>query len=338
MPDGPALVDLRDGTRPTVVLPGNARETLVGFESKRKPARRRRGRWRRRALLLLPLLLAVAGFLVWDQVLAPVTAIPDVRGEPLEAAVATLEDAGFSTRMGDEPRYDLDVPADHVLVQDPTGEARRGSTVQLIVSAGPREHVLPPLTGEAEEDALAALDELNVEVDLRRSHHEQVPAGLVISTDPEPGRTIAEGATVVVVVSQGRQPIDVPDLRGGTLESARATAEELGLVVDVAERRYDDDVPEGVVITQRPDPGSVLFAGDAVEVVVSDGPEPFAVPNVEGETEERATAILQQAGLVVSVQYVDTIFPHREGKVDAQDPPPGSEVRPGDEVTIYVWR
>ncbi|MDX1657564.1 MAG: Stk1 family PASTA domain-containing Ser/Thr kinase [Nitriliruptorales bacterium] len=337
VPDGPALVDLRDGTRPTVVLPGNARETLVGFESKRKSPRRR-GRWRRRLLWLLPLLLAVAGLLVWDQLVAPVTPIPDVRGEALDAAVATLEDAGFSTRLGEEPRYDLDVPADHVLLQDPTGEARRGTTVQLIISAGPRQHVLPPLAGEPEEDALAALDELNVEVDLRRSHHEEVPAGLVISTEPEPGRTIAEGTTVVVTVSQGRRPIDVPDLRGGTLESARATATDLGLVVDVVERRYDDEIPEGVVITQRPDPGSVLFAGDAVEVVVSDGPEPFAVPDVEGETEERATAILQQAGLVVSVQYVDTIFPHREGKVDAQDPPPGSEVRPGDEVTIYVWR
>ncbi|MDX1619417.1 MAG: PASTA domain-containing protein [Nitriliruptorales bacterium] len=337
VPEGPALVDLRDGTRPTVVLPGDSRDTLVGVES-RRPAPRRRRRWGRAAAVALPILLAVAAFLVWDLVLAPITEIPDVRGQVAETAVQALEDAGFDVTISEEARHDLSIPADHVLVQDPTGEARKGTDITLILSAGPKEHVLPPVSGQAEEDAIAALEEINLEVEVERVYDEEVPAGLVIATDPAAGLTLQEGQTVTLQVSQGRQPLDAPELQGKSVADARAVARDLGLDVTVAEQQFHAEVPEGIIIAQRPEPGSVLYRGDTIELVVSKGPQPFPVPDVEGEQEARARAILEDAGLVVRVEYVETVFFFREGQVDAQDPPPGSEVRPGDQVTIYVWR
>jgi serine/threonine-protein kinase len=45
------------------------------------------------------------------------------------------------------------------------------------------------------------------------------------------------------------------------------------------ERKYDDEVAEGFVISQRPDDG-VGYAGDDVELVVSLGPHLVEVPNV----------------------------------------------------------
>lgn len=335
VPDGPVAVDLRDGHTDTVILPVDVRDTVVtSRQADPEPGPRpRRRRWPWVALLIL--LLAGGGWLTYDRVVAPLTAIPAVGGASVEAAAAALEEAGFTPAVVDEPVPSRDVPAGQVVGTDPADAARRGATVGILVSAGPRQLQIPAVAGQDEAQALARLDDAGFEATVQHVFHEQVPAGLVIETDPAVGQTVDETTPVTVFVSQGRQPIEIPDLVRMPEDEALRVLRELGLEGVVAARVDSDEVPAGAVVSYEPATGPA-YKGDQIQLTVSNGPPAFAMPNVVGMSEGDAVATLQGAGLEVIVEYVES--EDRSGIVHAQDPDPDREVRAGDRVTLFVWK
>ncbi len=302
------------------------------------PRRRRRGWWIALLTLLLLAGSALGGYLVWDRLLAPVTSIPAVADAPADAAVAALEEAGFEVRVDDDRPFSLDVPADHVLEQSPNGEARTGTTVRLVVSAGPRQIEVPDLAGSEAEEAADQLRTAGFEVDRDDRFDPEVPAGEVIRTDPAAGQVLDETSTVTLQVSQGPEPVGVPDVRGTSLSDATAQLEELGLEVEVTRRLFSDDVPEGAVVGQDPGPGTEAMPGDTIGVGVSDGPEPVEVPNVRGERTAEAVSELEALGLVVDVEERGGFGAFlNPGRVFDQDPGPGATRRPGERVTLFAY-
>lgn len=348
IPAGPASVDLRDGSRDTIVLPNHAADTLVGMGERRttvigpdaaKASDSRGRRWLPWLLGLLLLAgLAAGGWVGYDQLLAPVTAMPDVVTQPEAAAVATLESAGFEVVVAPGQRFSAQVPAGHVIEQSPTTDARRGTTVTLVLSAGPKQVEVPAVVDRPEGEALEELRQLGFEVDLQRIYSDTVEAGSVVAVEPAAGQQADEGATVVLTVSQGRQPVEVPEVTNQPEAEAVRLLEELGLTVTIAEYVHDDDVPEGAVLSQSPAAGETVLHGDRVTLRISKGPAPVTVPDVVGRSEDQARAMLEGRGLRVEVVYVDTIIPFRAGKVDDQDPAGGTEARRGDTVRLFVWR
>jgi eukaryotic-like serine/threonine-protein kinase len=301
------------------------------------------GRRRRRAwvglLLVLALLAAsaVGGYLLWDRVLAPVTAVPAVAGAAEAAAVNALETAGFEVAFASDRPNSAEVPEGHVLAADPSDQARQGETVTLTLSAGPRQVEVPSVQGEPEEEALEALRDADLEVEVAEAHDEDVAEGLVISQDPS-GGVVDEGSTVELVVSLGPRPIEVPSITGGSLDEARAAIAELDLELEVEARRHHPEVPSGGVLSQTPDPGATLTRGDVVEVVVSDGPEPIEVPNLRGEKVEDAVAELEDLGFEVEVERRGGFGAFlNPGRVFDQNPAPGATRLPGDTVTVFAY-
>ena len=71
----------------------------------------------------------------------------------------------------------------------------------------------------------------------------------------------------------------------------------------------------------------------ATRLGVTDGGGEVAVPNVEGQLQDRARTILEDAGLEVSLRSEENPDVP-EGEVFAQDPPAGTVVQEGDTVTI----
>ncbi|MDQ4130626.1 MAG: Stk1 family PASTA domain-containing Ser/Thr kinase, partial [Actinomycetota bacterium] len=201
---------------------------------------------RRRRLLvaaLVGLALLLGGlYLAWDTVLAPVTPIPSVVGQPRTLAEATLRGAGFEPVVADEREFSLDVLIDHVIHQVPTGSARAGATVTLTLSAGPRPVPggVPNIAGRSEEQAKTILQGAGLVPTAEYDYDEKVGRGLVVRTDPPAGAPIVEGQPVTVVVSRGRRPIDVPRLVGLTLDDAQARLSSLGLKAAVAAAVFHD--------------------------------------------------------------------------------------------------
>jgi serine/threonine-protein kinase len=110
----------------------------------------------------------------------------------------------------------------------------------------------------------------------------------------------AAAAAVFAIGGGGGAPVAVPSLVGLARSSAADQATSAGLLMRVSERKTADD-PSGLIIEQHPAPGEHLGKGASIDVVISRGPPPVAVPVVAGQSMADATAALQHAGFVVSV-------------------------------------
>ncbi len=204
-------------------------------------------------------------------------------------------------------------------------------------AAGPGIHSpVPGLAGLAEADAQRALDVAELDAVSVPTYSEEVPAGEVVAASHQPGAVLRHGTDVELTVSQGPERYAVPELTGRSLEEARGLVEEANLALGEPTEQFDEEVPQGLVLSVRPVPGEPVRPGTTVEVVVSAGREPIEVPGVTGRPEAEAEQALTGAGFTVSVaseQAFDDQVP--AGSVVSQDPGEGSAFR-GDTVTLVI--
>ena len=136
---------------------------------------------------------------------------------------------------------------------------------------------------------------------------------------------------IASVQSKGPQPILVPQVIGRAVDEAKAILEAAGFTVHEVDR-FSDTVSRGLVMKQHPSKGTAP-QGSEISIVVSRGPKTFPMPNVAGMSKGAAESELQNLGLHVQV----VVIPSSSGNtVVGQNPHPGTTVRPGDSVTIYV--
>ena len=286
--------------------------------------------------LLLAILLA-AGIAVgaywfgWERY----TTTPAVLGLDQAAATAELQDAGLDAETG-EGAYSESVAPGLVISTDPGpgGKVLDGGTVTLVLSLGPERYDVPDLAGSTEDQAQDALAATNLVFGRSVGRwSETVPEGQVIRSSPKAGTTLKPGATVDLVLSRGRKPIEVRDWTGRSFDSARAALEKRGLQVSVTDQQYSDTVAEGDVISQDPTSGT-LFRGDTVSFVVSQGPELVEVPRVEAMGIEAATELLEGLGFTVRTKQAEIYL--GLGYVSSSDPGEGERVAKGSTITLSV--
>jgi serine/threonine-protein kinase len=123
-----------------------------------------------------------------------------------------------------------------------------------------------------------------------------------------------------------------PGLVGLMRTDAEQTASGADFHIHVEQRASAD--PSGVVIAQDPAPGSWLYGGGTIDVVVSSGPSPVAVPPVVGLQTATATQRLRAAGFTATVRknYDQT---HPKGIIFKQSPVQNQARTPGSAVTIW---
>ena len=126
-----------------------------------------------------------------------------------------------------------------------------------------------------------------------------------------------------------------PSVVGVTQAQAERTLAAAGLDSEARER-YDDEVPEGSVVSSDPGPGERVREGATVTLVVSAGPEFVAVPEVAGTPLEDARAALE--GVDLSVGEVTEAFSETiaQGVVVSQSVVPGEEVRRSQPIDLVV--
>ncbi len=316
------------GTEATGVLPVHGPD--AGRPRSRRPLTRRR-----LAVLLPALLLLGAATTAWYLVLGPGarTTVPSLTGLTVAAAGERLSAAHLEASRRDE--FSEDVARGRVIAARPGqgAELGRGSSVLLTVSRGPERYAVPDVTGRPRDAAVATLKQTKLAAgSVTRRYDENVPKGRVVSTDPGVGTRLRPGTSVDLVVSRGREPIEVPSVVGQTVDEATAALEDRGLTVETATPEYSTDVPDGSVAAQDPASGT-LYRGDTVTLTPSKGPEMVTVPDVQSMQEEQARTTLERAGLAVEVRRILGGF---FGTVRSQDPQGGTDAPKGSTVTITV--
>lgn len=125
--------------------------------------------------------------------------VPDVTGETVDAATATLQDAGLKVVLAPE-RINSSEAAGSVAAQSLAegSRAAKGDTVTLTVSKGPKLVEVPDVTGEKLDDARTALEDEGFEVEVKKSF--PYLGDTVASQSVEGGSTAPEGSTVTITI------------------------------------------------------------------------------------------------------------------------------------------
>lgn len=265
--------------------------------------------------------------------------VPAVGDLTQTRALLTLERSRLRGRV--DFAYSSSVPRGLVMGQRPRGgtDLRRDSVVRLVVSRGPSRVVVPALAGVPESQAKRDLERLGLEVKVDRRPDEVVPKGQVVRQDPPAETVLSGGDTVHVVVSQGPLIRSVPDLAGVAVEGAMFTLGRAGLALGTVSQADDAAVPTGAVIGTNPPAGTLIDRDSPVDVVVSNGPPPVAVPSVVGGTQTNAVDQLTRLGLVVGeVSAFGIPDDPAAGTVLEQLPPAGTLLRLGEVVTLTIRR
>jgi serine/threonine-protein kinase len=199
--------------------------------------------------------------------------VPPLVGQTLQAAEAIIRQNGFVLgEVVDEPNADF--AEGTVIRQDPLNGvlAGKGAAINLWVSSGPEILTLPELEGQTERDAVNTLNSMGLLFRVNDEYSNTVDDGLVIRTDPEAGEEVRSGDTILLVVSQGPAPVEVPNLLGLTPGQAEATLDNLDLVINVSNSTQPvvDPSQDGVVVDQFPEDGVTVFPGDVVTVTIGE--------------------------------------------------------------------
>ena len=130
--------------------------------------------------------------------------------------------------------------------------------------------------------------------------------------------------------------VQVPALKGMTVSDARSETAGMGLNLDVDNRYYSGDVAAGHILTQSPDPGTIVRREWRVRVAESLGPQQVDVPNTVGSEERVAELELRRAGLDLAPPAHLPSASAREGSVLAQDPPAHAQDIAQPSVSLLV--
>ena len=266
--------------------------------------------------------------------------VPDVVGLTQADATTAITSAGLSLG-GVTTQSSATVASGLVISESPAAGTivTSGSGMNLVVSSGPPTVAVPNVVGMTQASATSTITGAGLTVGAVTSQSSAtVASGLVISESPTAGTIVTLGSAVSLVVSSGPVMVSVPNVVGLTQPAATSAITGAGLVLGTVTMASSATVPKGSVIAQSPVGGTSVAITSAVNLSVSTGPAPVAVPNVVGLTLADATTAITAAGLVLgTVKMVrsDTV---PSGSVISQSPAAGTSVARGSAVNLTVSR
>ncbi|MFZ9807919.1 MAG: Stk1 family PASTA domain-containing Ser/Thr kinase [Ilumatobacteraceae bacterium] len=267
--------------------------------------------------------------------------VPDVRNLTVKQASEQLLASGFTpipyaaTKDG--------VGNDIVYAQDPPPSvlARSGDQITITYNPASTPVAVPLVRGLTVKEATALLAPLGLTLSIKEVVNDpKIPENQIMSQDPKVDTQVRSGSTIVVIVSGGLGQATVPNVQGQVANAAQQLLQTspYNFVVTLV-NEASSTIEQGRVIRTEPAIGAQSPAGSAITVFVSSGGNKVAVPQIEGQTEDDARALLATAGLTPDVKYQDV--PANDiniGKVITQGTDAGTLVDPGFIIRLTIGR
>lgn len=219
---------------------------------------------------LMVLAALVFGSLAIYRKVVTTTRAPYCIGETEENARRLLTRAWLKTEV---VRQSSQMEAGTVILQshDYGFPMKKGDTVLLTISTGPKEKTVPMIIGLPEEEARIQVEKLGL--NYLRIHYvlDASAPGTVLKQEPAAGVVLVSGGIVQVDVSGGK--VSMPDLVGRKREEVVGELLKLGIRPDkikVTEIPVSDATQFERIADQMPKKGSVVMPlDDSLEVVLA---------------------------------------------------------------------
>ncbi|MFC3999880.1 Stk1 family PASTA domain-containing Ser/Thr kinase [Nocardiopsis sediminis] len=276
-----------------------------------------------------------------------------LQGMPTQAGTMAMASAGATTALPpvqDGGRGGYDDYDDY----DRYDDRRRGGSkavlwillaVAVLAAAGflvfiltrPTAEVveIPDVAGMSQDQAETELSDAgftNFSTDERPDP--EVPEGDAIGTDPAGGQTTTADSEITLLISQGPEAQEVPDVIGSNVDEATQTLTNAGFEIGDRTEEESDSYEAGQIIRTDPAGGTSADPGTAINLVVSSGSAQVTVPDLVGLTEQEATDAVNEAGL--NVQFEQEESDEEPGRIIRQDQGANSRVDPGTTITAVV--
>jgi serine/threonine-protein kinase len=202
-------------------------------------------------------------------------------------------------------------------------------------TVGNKERV-PKLTGLTEEQARVSAEKVGFKIKVGSSRFDpNVPKDKVAEVQPQPGTEVKKGTLLTLILSKGKQPVAIPEVKGKPVEEAKQLLQQKGLKVGDSDKQASITVPSGSVIKTRPAAGTEQSPDDPVTLVVSTG---MKMPSLINLKREVAAQKLAKLGLNVQWQEQDPGDGQQPNTVIGQNPPASSPLTPGQAVQVIVTK
>lgn len=264
--------------------------------------------------------------------------IPLIEGQTATEGLRILQRQGLTAIT--ESEVSEDVENGVVIRTEPAAgeQVERGFEVTIVVSAGTDRFPVPRVELLAEEAAVELITAQNFSVgNIDRVNSDDIGFGQVISQDPAPGTDLPEGTPVNLVVSDGPEFVMFETLEAFGEREAVAVLEGLGLEVEVV-NEFNEEIAEGLVVRTDPEPDSEVSPGSLVQLVISDGPAPIAVPDLRGLGFATAQARALDLGFDIRASADPTLVsdPNQVGIVQTQGINPEDFIEKGDIMIVTL--
>ena len=227
--------------------------------------------------------------------------VPDIVGQAQAAANAALSAVGLTATSSGDPKLG------NIISQKPAagGLAIPGDAIAAIFPVQ-----VPSVVGQTQAAATTALSA----ADLTVTSSGDPKLGNAISQNPAAGSLAAPSDAITVVF-----PVQIPNVVGQTQAAASAALTTAGLTLTMS-----GDPKLGNSVSQNPVAGGLAAPGGAITAIF-----PVQVPNVVGQSQAAASAVLTAAGLSLTSSGDPT-----SGGVQKQNLAAGVLATPGDVIAV----
>jgi beta-lactam-binding protein with PASTA domain len=193
--------------------------------------------------------------------------LPDLRGKSLAEALQTLAQLGLT---GAPVNASSKLPSGTVVRTDPSpGPVKPGGVVTLYVSNGNVK--VPSVLGMTCAQATQTLQGFNLVASCTDAPSDTQTPGQVFAQSPSAGQPAPQGSTVNLQVSTGPAQVQVPDVTNTDYTTAKQQLHDKGLhAVRQDCLASDPSIPDGIVVSTDPPPGSMVAPKSDVTFYVQD--------------------------------------------------------------------
>ena len=160
---------------------------------------------------------------------------------------------------------------EYVLKNVSENEFTRGSTLTIRCSKGPApagQVTVENFTGKNYAEAVTWANSKKLKVVREEMNSDTADSGVIIAQNPKAGSSMSEGDTFTITVSKGKG-VKIPNLVGYTKEQLEAWSAAKENNVVIVKKSVYNEAPLGSVIAQDRAPGSVVDAGDVLQLTIS---------------------------------------------------------------------
>ncbi len=162
-----------------------------------------------------------------------------------------------------------------------------GAAALLLLAGGSPRTTVPELRGLPRAGVRARARRLHVRPEFSSRYSSDVSEGLAVTQDPAVGTRVAENSAVLVTLSAGPPPVQVPPVVGQRAQSAEALLARSGLRYGVAPVAAPGATP-GVVTQQSPAPRARARRGSTVALSIAEAPRWRTLTSFSGVDDGRS--------------------------------------------------